>query len=76
MSGLKRAYDASWQPLLPSSSGNARSSSRRPPLDRSMRSSPIRPSSFDNETSWILYYIFAAIAEVVLITLGILSHWH
>ena len=29
-----------------------------------------------NETNWILYHIFAAIAEVVLITLGILSHWH
>jgi hypothetical protein len=29
-----------------------------------------------NETNWIPYYIFAAIAEVVLITLGIASHWH
>jgi hypothetical protein len=29
-----------------------------------------------NETNWISYYIFAAIAEVVLITLGIASHWH
>jgi hypothetical protein len=64
---VERAYDPSWQPLLPSSLGNARvpiEEATIGPLD-ALQADQAVILQIGNETNWILYYIFAAIAEVL-----------